>query len=583
MSKYSNEELEILVQELCEYSAEQTWFEFKHGNDDPERIGKYVSALSNCACAARLSFGYLVWGIDDATHNIVGSNFNPDTAKKGNQSLRLWLHTQLRPELSFEFYKAAINGKNIVVLEIEAAYRQPISFNGTAWGRLGESLVELSKLPKISEQIFRTIGTDWSAETILGATCDDLDKTALLSAREKYADKHKNDTFYPEIEGWDDLTFLNKAKLAINGKLTRAAILLLGKPESAHFLNGAVAKITWNLLDSDGNSLDYKHFEPPFLLAVDMVFDKIRNINLRVMPSGTLFPTEITQYDQWVFREALQNCIAHQDYSMRCSIIVAEYPDHVKLANAGPFLPGTLENVLNSNVRPRFYPNKQLTDAMAELKMIDTIGSGIRRMFLTQRKRFMPMPDYILEDDNVQVILQGKILDERYTQILMRQPDLSLQEIVLLDKIQKGAMISKDSADLLRKKKLIEGRYPRIYPAAEIAIKTNKIEEYLDNKAYDDAFYIQKILEYLCKKGHANRQEITLLIKKHLSPQLTDDQKNKRIGNLISLKMSSRMKIIVNKGSRSTPAWELTDAGYAACKKGNPSCKKECKKGICHE
>ena len=577
MKKYSDKELGLLVQELCNYPAEQTWFEFKHGNDDPERIGKYISALSNCACAFGHPFGYLIWGIDDSTHDVIGTNFDPDTAKKGNQFLKLWLHTQLRPELSFDFYKTKINGKDIVILEIEAAYRQPVAFNGTAWARIGESLVELSKLPKVSEQIFRTVGTDWSAETILEASCTDLDEEALKFARGKYADTHKNDAFYPEISEWDDMTFLNKAKLAINGKITRAAIILLGKPESVHFLHGAVAKITWNLLDGNGNSLDYKHFEPPFLLAVDKVFAKIRNINLRVMPFGTLFPVEIAQYDKWVFREALHNCIAHQDYSMRCSIVVTEYPDHVKLANAGPFLPGTLENVLNSNDRPRFYPNKQLTDAMAELKMIDTIGSGIRRMFLTQRKRFMPMPDYILEDDNVQVILQGKILDERYTQILMRQPDLSLQEIVLLDKIQKGTMISKDSADLLRKKKLIEGRYPRIFPAAEIAIKTNRIEEYLDNKGYDDSFYIQKILQYICLKGHASRADIVKLLKKHLSVALSEEEQNKKISNLLSVTLSSRKKLICNTAGRGGSCWELTIAGAEQCRKYNQSCRKTCK------
>ena len=197
----------------------------------------------------------------------------------------------------------------------------------------------------------------------------------------------------------------------------------------------------------------------------------------------------------------------------------------------------------------------------------------------------MPLPDYIItsDPDMVRVVLYGKILDERYTRLLIRQTNLSLDDIILLDKLQKGLTITKEAADQLRKSKLIEGRYPRVYPAADIAVKTEKIEEYLENKGYDDAFYIQKILEYLCQKGHANRQEITRLIKKHLSQQLTDEQKNKKIGNLLSVKMASRMKVIVNTGSRSAPAWELTDTGRCACKKANPSCKKDCKKGICHE
>ena len=577
MSKYTNRELEILVRGLLDYPSEQTWFEFKDGNDNPERIGKYISALANCACAANQPNGYLVWGIEDKTHKIVGTTINPDTTKVGNQGLRLWLHTLLHPELFFEFYPCVIDGKNVVVLEMEAAYRQPIVFKGTAYGRVGESLQPLDNLPEIAAQIYRTVGKDWSAEILLEASRKDLDDEAVRVARERYSDKHKDAAFFPEIDDWDDITFLNKAKLAIDGKITRAAIILLGKPESTHFLNESVAKITWNLLDADNNSIDYKHFGPPFLLAVDKVYAKVRNITLRTIPPGTLFPMEINQYDEWVFREALHNCIAHQNYLQCCSITVSECPDRVIFANAGNFLPGTIENALQDNKRPRFYPNKLLTEAMAELKMIDTIGSGIRRMFLSQKRRFMPLPEYLIEPDMVMATLFGKILDERYTHLLMRQPDLALDDIILLDKIQKGVGISKESADQLRKKGLIEGRYPHIYPAAEIASKTENVEDYLENKAFDDAFYIQQVLNYLCIKGTASRNDIRKLLKDKLSSALTDEQKERKIGNLLSVVMKNK-GLIEHTGGTMHALWKLTKLGMTTCRHNNPSCKRQCDK-----
>ena len=192
----------------------------------------------------------------------------------------------------------------------------------------------------------------------------------------------------------------------------------------------------------------HKHFEPPLLLTVDRIFAKIRNITIRTMPDGTLFPVEISQYDRWVFREALHNCIVHQDYTLCSSIVVAEYPDRVQLTNMGAFAPKTLENALHDDGRPRFYLNRQLTEAMVELNMIDTIGSGIKRMFKLQQKRFMPLPDYIItsDPDMVRVILYGKILDERYTRLLIRQTNLSLDDIILLDKLQKGVPITKEAA-----------------------------------------------------------------------------------------------------------------------------------------
>ena len=430
------------------------------------------------------------------------------------------------------------------------------------------------------ELVYRTVGKDWSAETVLGATVESLDPEALKVAREKYQEKHQNDSFAADIPNWSNEVFLNKAKLAIDGKITKAALILLGKPESAHWLNPSVAKITWHLRDQDGMSIDYQHFEPPLLLAVDKVFSKIRNITLRVMPDGTLFPTEITQYDKWVFREALHNCIAHQDYLLCSNIVVTEYPDRIQFANAGTFVPGTVERALFDDGRPRFYLNRQLTEAMAELKMIDTIGSGIQRMFKLQQKRFMPMPDYSFDSDPemVRMILYGKILNEHYAQLLMRQPDLLLTDILLLDKVQKGVVISKESAAMLRKKNLIEGRYPHVYPAAEIAVKTEKIEEYLENKGYDDTFYIQAILQYICMKGHASHTDIVNLLKKHLSAILSEEEQRKKVSNLLSLTLSARKKWIRNIGGKGRSCWELTEAGAAQCRLNNQSChRKTCK------
>ena len=153
--------------------------------------------------------------------------------------------------------------------------------------------------------------------------------------------------------------------------------------------------------------------------------------------------------------------------------------------------------------------------------------------------------------------------------------DLALDDIILLDILQKNGQISKEAADNLRKKKLIEEWYSKVYPAENIAISTEKLDEYMDNKAYDDAFYIQKILEFLHRKGQACRQDVTQLIKKHLSPLLTDEQKDKKIGNLLSTKMSSKLHFVTNIGTRKTPSWVITEEGMAACKFAKPGCKKD--------
>ena len=166
---------------------------------------------------------------------------------------------------------------------------------------------------------------DWSAQICTEANLNDLDLIAIDFARQEYKKKHP--ALAVEVDGWNDVTFLNKAKVCINGEITRTAILLLGKNESEHYLSPSVARISWVLKDVDGISKDYQHFGPPLILAVNQVFDKVRNLTYRYLPDASLFPTEVTQYDPWVIRETLHNCIAHQDYQQGGKINVVEQPD----------------------------------------------------------------------------------------------------------------------------------------------------------------------------------------------------------------------------------------------------------------
>ena len=213
-----------------------------------------------------------------------------------------------------------------------------------------------------------------------GATLTDLDPEAIAKAREQFVVKRPGQA--SEVSGWGDATFLNKAKVLKQGVVKwQAALLLLGRPESAALLSPAVAKISWILKDADNHELDYEHFGPPFILAGDRVLKRIRNLMVRALPSGTLFPQEITQYDPWVIREALHDCIAHQDYGLHGRVIVVEYPDRVILTNVGDFLPGDVDTVIRQNAPQTIYRNPFLADAMVELNMIDTQGGGIKRMF----------------------------------------------------------------------------------------------------------------------------------------------------------------------------------------------------------
>ena len=227
------------------------------------------------------------------------------------------------------------------MFQIPAAPRGiPVAFEGHYYGRDGESLVPLN-IEEI-ERIRAQAGMeDWSARVISDAALDDLDPKAIEVARTNYKSKFPNKA--AEVDLWDDVTFLNKAKLTIKGKITRAAILLLGREESEHFINPAQAKIRWVLKDGLGNDKDYRIEGCPLLLAVDKVYAKIRNLKYRYIKDGTLFPEEIDQYEPFVIREAINNCIAHQDYTKGGRINVIEMEDQLVFTNLGSFIPGSVE------------------------------------------------------------------------------------------------------------------------------------------------------------------------------------------------------------------------------------------------
>lgn len=185
------------------------------------------------------------------------------------------------------------------------------------------------------------------------------------------------------------MELLCRAGVAIKGKLTRAAILLLGKETSTYLISPAVATITWVLVDEHDEKIDYEHFYTPFILTVNEALSKIRNLNQRILPGGTLFPDVVKQYDEYSIREVLHNCIAHQDYTMQERITMVEEPNSVTFANGGFFLPGTVRNAIEQNGPQKFYRNYVLCQGMVNFNMIDTIGRGIRKVLQNSKNAFL--------------------------------------------------------------------------------------------------------------------------------------------------------------------------------------------------
>ena len=178
-------------------------------------------------------------------------------------------------------------------------------------------------------------------------------------------------------------------------------------------------------------------------MSVDEVYKKIRNLKYRYLRDGTLFPDEVLRYEPFIIRESLNNAIAHQDYSKGARINVVEFEDdHLVFSNYGSFLPKSVEDVVLKDTPEEVYRNPFLVEAMKNLDMIETQGGGIRKIFNFQKQRFFPLPDYNFEDNKVKATITGKILDENFARIIIKNSELGLNEIILLDKVQKKKEIS---------------------------------------------------------------------------------------------------------------------------------------------
>jgi ATP-dependent DNA helicase RecG len=552
-------ELKNLLDELKGLPVETEWVEFKEAknNYDFDDLGKYFSALSNEANVKGKDWGWLIFGITDKPpRQIVGTKYRQQP--KDRESLKHEIAVHTNNGITFhEIHEVTVDGHRVLMFQIPPASRGvPTTWYGHFYGRDGETLgsLGLRELELIRSQ---SSWEDWSAQICEGATLNDLEMEAVLAARDVY--KEKNPNLAEECDRWDDIAFLNKAKLCINGQITRTAIILLGKAESEHFLSPAVAKISWILKGADGIEQDYQHFGPPLLLNVDAVFAKVRNLTYRYMQNQRLFPTEISQYDPWVMREALHNCIAHQDYAQRGSIVLVEEPSSLLLTSYGDFIPGSVEAVIRRDAPESRYRNRFLADAMVNLKMIDTIGSGIRRMFTEQRNRFFPLPDYDLsEPDRVKVRLFGKVLDEKYTRMLMARADLDLLDVIALDKVQKRRELGEDEFRSLKSKGLIEGRRPNLFVSAKVAAVTEPKADYIKHRAFDKEYYKKMVIAYLEKFGMAKREDIDNLLLDKVSDALTEKQKSNRVRNLLQ-EMRKEGHIRKRGASRGPSAvWELS-------------------------
>jgi ATP-dependent DNA helicase RecG len=291
-------------------------------------------------------------------------------------------------------------------------------------------------------------------------------------------------------------------------------------------------------------------------LSTTALFQRIRNVQLRMIRPGTLLPVEVSKYDQRMVLEALHNAIAHQDLRRAGRVLVEEHTDRLVITSEGGFFEGNPEEYAAGGRTPTRYRNSLLAQAMVELGMIDTLGYGIFDMHKRQRHRFLPMPDYDLsEPTQVRLTIHGAIVDEAYTGLLMSRTDLPMADVLALDRVQKGLTIPEATTRRLRRSGLIEGRKPYLRVASTVGDGAAPSVGEVRGTVADDARLRQMVLDRLADHGSATRREVDALVNPHLDSRLDEEQRARKVTYLLA--KLRRDGLIRNDATRAKPLWVL--------------------------
>ena len=518
-----------------------------------EDLVSYVSALAN------MEGGCIVIGVKDKSLAVTGiqdfADYTPD-----NIIHRILGKTPGLPSvgLHIEVLQASDTQAIVWVVHVPRhAPRQPVQAHDKAWQRDGDSLVELrpDRLRGILTELIA--GLDWSAELVHNATPADLDMTAIAKAREKFTAKHQQERWAQEIAHWSTEEFLDKAKITLHGRITRTALLLLGTPQSVGLLPNSTAEITWKVPEER----IAKHFGPPFLLTTTEVGQHIRNPNIKLFPATELLAIELPRYDIKVILEGLHNCLAHQDYEQAGRVVVLETAGRLKMSNLGGFVDGKPEDYFTGERTPSVYRNPWLAVAMNNIGMIDKAGYGIGEMVRSQRKRYLPLPDFEGSTRAETVFnIYGQQIDENYSRLLMERADLPLEQVIWLDRVQKKHRIADEQAAVLRKARLIEGRKPNFFVSAHIADVTDTRTDYTRNKGLDDHYYKTLILQHIRQFKSVSLAEVRDLLLDKLPNSLTQEQKLIKLKNLLAALRVTGLEgtKIVATGTGRTTRWVIS-------------------------
>ena len=403
---YSTDYLIDLVLELCKQPHETEWIEFKVNNANPQRIGEYISALANSAALCQKVHAYMVWGVKNGTHEIVGTNFTPFAAKKGNEPLESWLLRLLVPRIDFRFFEVIVNDKPVVILEISSASHSPIAFGGIEYVRIGATKRNLKEYPEKERALWRVFDVvrfenEIAAEQIEGdSIIHIIDYTAYFNLL-KIPIPQTQKTI---------LSILNQEKLIVKndaGKwnITNLGAILFARDLSDFpHLKRKALRISQYFGTSKTVESRTKEICKGYAVGFDLIIDSIDSYLVNYEIVERIYRKEIRVFPAIAIRELVANALIHQDFFMRGTGPEVEiFDDRIEITNPGAPLV-EVQRILDYPPASR---NEALVSLMRRFDLCEERGIGIDKVVEQIEYNHLPSPKFIIYPTHTQVVLFG--------------------------------------------------------------------------------------------------------------------------------------------------------------------------------
>lgn len=476
----------------------------------------YVTALCN------MQGGDLVIGMHDSyPHKVIGTSQSINAI--GQLESDIFRDTGIKVDV-YELYEEE---KRVLVINVPSRPRGRVyTFEDVPLMRVGEELLPMS--PEVYLSIIQEQEPDFSEQFCEGVGIDDLDKEAIKIMKKKYSTKQKN----PGFTALPDEQALSDLGLVLMGKVTNAAVILLGKEDVLRrVFPQAKISLEYRTKESNIHFENREYFGQPYYLLADKLWDTINGRNGSIPVRSKMFKDyEIPLFNEEVIREAVNNAVAHRDYRINSETVIKQYPTKMEIINSGGFPHGvTIDNILTVPSTPR---NRLLADVLSKTGLVERSGQGVDNIFLNTIAEGKPTPDYSGSNDfYVSLVLSAQIEDVAFPQFIKGIQDslpednkLSVIDVISLNNIRLGkkrdcfdkAIISKHlKAGYIEQRGKTSGTYYIL--GKDYYELAGKMTDYHNASSWDESQVLSMMASYLTKRPQAKMGEFAEMFAGHLS------------------------------------------------------------------